>query len=106
LCVLSSVIVVSGILMASGVTPTLATVVTLVASAGAVEVACRLTSPFHAPRIRACVVMVILMYVVILHAVPYPPLTAVAIALGTTALATEVARRLTGLRYQMVRLAS
>jgi hypothetical protein len=98
LCVLSGIAVLTGLLMASGLKPVPAVAVSLVASAGAVEIACRLTSPSRPWWIQTCVVLVILVYVVILREA-YPPWIAVAVGLGATAIATEIARRLTGQRY-------
>jgi hypothetical protein len=105
LCLLASVITAATVLKAAGFSAVLAAVIALVAGAGAVEIACRLTTPFPAPRIRVGVVVVILAYVtIVVQAVPYPPLTAVVVALGTAAGAAEIARRLTGMRYLPVRL--
>jgi hypothetical protein len=98
LCVLSGIASLTGLLMASGLKPVPAVAVSLMTSAGAVEIACRLTSPFRPWWIQTCVVLVILVYVVILRAA-YPPWIAVAIGLGATAIATEITRRLTGQRY-------
>jgi hypothetical protein len=63
LCLLFGVFVVSVVLMADGFAPATAVAVTLVASAGAVEIACRLT-PICAPRDRAGVVLVVIAYVI------------------------------------------
>ncbi|MFD1045188.1 hypothetical protein ACFQ1S_06075 [Kibdelosporangium lantanae] len=56
LSVLSAIIVLSAVMIASGVQPALAVAVPLALSAGAVEIACWLTSPHGSLRIRAGVV--------------------------------------------------
>ncbi len=104
LCVLTGVIVLSATLMASGLEPVFAVAITLIASAGAVEIACRLTSPVGSLRIRACVVLVIFVYVLILHAASYPPVLASAIALSSAAIAAQIAGRLTEARHKPFRL--
>lgn len=81
--------------LVTGADPRSAVVTTLVACAGAVPIARRLTSPFDAPVVQVTVVVVVLVFVAAGVCLGYPALECLAAVLGVLCTATEVARRTT-----------
>jgi hypothetical protein len=78
-----------------------AATIAAVATAGGVEIGCRLTAPYPAPKVRVTVLVIILVVVVHLIGRGYLPAPILAVVLVTASVATEIARRLTGLPYPL-----
>ena len=87
-------------LLQAGVPPVEAVLIALLASAGGVEVGCRLTGPFPALRIRVVVVIVVVSAVLGAVTAGFPPFASVGLVVLAAACAVEIGRRLTGVPYQ------
>jgi hypothetical protein len=92
------------VLLRLGYSPLIAVATAVTAVAGGVEIACRLTAPHLAPPVRVTVLVVILVFVVSLLRLGYPPAVGVSVALVTAWCGTEIARRFTGSPYRVPRL--
>jgi hypothetical protein len=77
---------------------------TLVSTAGGVEVGCRLTAPYPAPKVRIGVLVIILVFVVSLLAVGYHPAVCIGTVLAAGWCAAAIARRVTGAPLRLPRL--
>lgn len=104
LAVLAIAFTAASTLLGLGLSPVTAAWTTLAAVTGAVEVSCRLTDPFPAPKTRIAVVVVILVFVIRLLAAGFSPAPTLLAVLGGAVILTEVARRLTGAPYRLPRL--
>jgi hypothetical protein len=93
-----------GSLLGLGLDPVRAATIAAVATAGGVEVGCRLTAPYPALKIRVTVLVIILVVVVHLVGQGHSPIPTLAVVLVTASVATEIARRLTGLPYRLPKL--
>lgn len=102
--VLATVTAMVGVLLILGYPPFLAAAAACLTTAGAVEVGCRLTTPFPSLKVRAFAVLVVVVLVITLICLGYPWALAVGGTLGTAVLATEIARRVTGQGYRLPRL--
>jgi hypothetical protein len=91
-------------LLVLGLAPFTAIWVTVAATAGAVEVSCRLTAPCIAPRPRITVVVVILVFIVRLLSAGLAPLPSLVLVIVGAFVLTEIARRLTGIPYRLPRI--
>ncbi|WP_433608694.1 hypothetical protein ACQP2P_36240 [Dactylosporangium sp. CA-139114] len=90
-------------LLQAGWPPLESVAIVLFATAGGVEIGCRLTGTVPAMKIR--VVVVVLVVTTVLSAVTagYPAIACIGLVLFTAGCAVEIGRRLTGEPYQRLR---
>jgi hypothetical protein len=93
-------------LLGLGVSLVQAGVVAVIATAGAVEVACQLTAPYPAPKVRIKVIVLILVVVVHLLDLGYLPFLVLPLVFASSLCTVWIARRITGpsLRFPRVRI--
>lgn len=101
LMVLTTALGMIGGLLALGLDPARSVVFALISTAGGVEVACRLTAPVPALKIRIRVLVVILVVMTYLLGVGHPPLLTLSVVLCTAWVLTLIAKRLTGTPYRL-----
>ncbi|HKT03483.1 MAG TPA: hypothetical protein VJT31_28480 [Rugosimonospora sp.] len=94
LAILAAICGAAGALLVAGVSPLAAGAVAVVAAVGGVEVGCRLTMPYVVPRISVAVLIVVLVLVVNVVRLGYPPLECLAVLLPAAWCVAELTRRL------------
>jgi hypothetical protein len=102
--VLSAVSATGFLLMKMGFPAAKAMVIALIATAGAVEVACWLTAPERAFGIRIKVLILILILILRLLALGQPVAPVLLAVIGGSWCATWIAKRLTGMCYRLPRV--
>jgi hypothetical protein len=102
--VLSAMIRVLTVLRVLGLDLVRAATIAVAGTAGAVEIGCRPTDPYPAPKTRVTVLVIILVILVQLVGLGYPPIPKLATVLCAFSVAAEIARLLTGRPYPQLKL--